>query len=401
MLEKLVQSTFRNRPILFHLPGGHTVRGAASGEPEITVTVHDLKTALRIVSNPELGLGEAYMDGGLTFEGGDIHDFLDLAASEVISRPRKPMEATWRLKRWLDQTNDRLSSRRNVAHHYDLSVDFYRLFLDEDLQYSCAYFPTPDASLETAQVAKKHLLATKLGLVPGDRVLDIGCGWGGLGLTLAEMGGQVTGVTLSSEQHALATRRAHERGLAARAEFRLQDYRDLNEQFDRIVSVGMFEHVGTPNYQAYFDGIARLLKDDGVAVVHSIGRRGPPSRTQPWIAKHIFPGGYIPSLSEVLPAIERSGLWVTDMEVLRLHYAETLKAWRTRFLARRAEVVALYDERLFRMFDFYLASSEIGFRRMGHMVFQLQLTRRQDAAPLTRDYLMPAMVGRLPEAVAA
>lgn len=332
------------------------------------------------------------MDGGLTFEGRDIYDFLDLAASEVTSRPRKPMEATWRLERWLDQTNDQLRSRRNVAHHYDLSVDFYRLFLDEDLQYSCAYFPTHDASLETAQAVKKQLLATKLGLVPGDRVLDIGCGWGGPGLTPAEMGGHVTGVTLSIEQHILANRRAGERGLSGRAEFRLLDYRDLDERFDRIVSVGMFEHVGTPNYQAYFDGIARLLKDDGVAVVHSIGRNGPPSRTQPWIAKHIFPGGYIPSLSEVLPAMERSGLWVTDREILRLHYAETLRAWLTRFLARRAEVVALYDERLFRMFDFYLASSEIGFRRMGHMVFQLQLTRRQDAAPLTRDYSRPVRV---------
>ena len=387
MLEKLVQATFRERPVLFRLPGGREVCGGPPGAPVMVVLVHDWKTVRRILANPELGLGDAYMDGGLTFEGGDVYDFLDLAAAEVNSRPRKPMEATWRLSRWIDQTNDRLRSRRNVAHHYDLSVDFYRLFLDEDLQYSCAYFERPDLSLESAQVAKKRLLATKLGLVPGDRVLDIGCGWGGLGLTLAEMGGRVTGVTLSSEQLALAQSRARDRGLADRAEFRLQDYRDLDERFDRIVSVGMFEHVGVPNYQTYFDTIARLLSDDGVAVVHSIGRRGPPSRTQPWIAKHIFPGGYIPSLSEVLPAIERSGLWLTDVEILRLHYAETLRAWRTRLVARRAEIVRLYDERLFRMFDFYLASSEIGFRRMGHMVFQLQLTRRQQAAPLTRAYL--------------
>ncbi len=387
MLEKIVQSTFRNRPIHFRLPDGREVRGGSGGAPEMVVALGDWKSARRILANPELGLGEVYMDGGLTIEGGDIYGFLDLAADEVTSRPRKPMEATWKLKRWIDQTNDRLAARRNVAHHYDLSVDFYRLFLDEDLQYSCAYFESPDLSLEEAQLAKKHLLATKLGLSPGDRVLDIGCGWGGLGLTLAEMGGKVTGVTLSAEQLALAQARSRDRGLSHRAEFRLQDFRDIDERFDRIVSVGMFEHVGVPNYQAYFDGIARLLEEDGVAVVHSIGRRGPPSRTQPWIAKHIFPGGYIPSLSEVLPAIERSGLWVTDVEILRLHYAETLRHWRDRFQAHRSEIIALYDERLFRMFEFYLASSEIGFRRMGHMIFQLQLTRRQDAAPLTRDYL--------------
>ena len=390
VIAKLLQSTFRNRPILFRLPGGREIRGAAAGEPDLIVTLEDWKTVRRILANPELGLGEAYMDGGLTFQGGDIYDFLDLAAEELGSRPRKPMEATWRIKRWLDQTNDRLNSRKNVSHHYDLTVDFYRLFLDEDLQYSCAYFPTSDASLETAQAMKKQLLLTKLGLRPGDRVLDIGCGWGGLGLTLAEAGGRVTGVTLSHEQHGLANSRAAAAGMADRAEFRLQDYRDLDQTFDRIVSVGMFEHVGAPNYQAYFDGIARLLDDDGVAVVHSIGRKGPPSRTQPWIAKHIFPGGYIPSLSEVLPAIERSGLWITDMEILRLHYAETLLAWRRRFRARWSDAAALYDERFCRMWEFYLASSEVGFRRLGHMVFQLQLTKRQDAVPLTRDYLAAA-----------
>ncbi len=388
MLKSLVETTFRNRPILVRLPGGREVRGAAWGEPELIVTVVDLRTVLQLVANPEIGLGEAYMDGGLTIEGGDIHDFLDLTAQELTSRPRKPMGWDWRIRRALDQVNDRVSARRNVAHHYDLTVDFYRLFLDADLQYSCAYFPTPETSLEAAQRAKKQLLQTKLCLVPGQSVLDIGCGWGGLGLSLAEAGGRVTGVTLSTEQQGLAHRRAAERGLSDRAEFRLQDYRDLDQTFDRIVSVGMFEHVGVPNYQAYFDGVARLLEDDGVAVVHSIGRRGPPSRTQPWIAKHIFPGGYIPSLSEVLPAIERSGLWITDMEILRLHYAETLKAWRERFQARRAEAAALYDERFCRMWEFYLASSEVGFRRLGHMVFQLQLAKRQSAVPLTRDYLL-------------
>lgn len=388
MLKSLVETTFRQRPILFRLPGGREMRGGASGEPEMIVTIADARTILRLVANPEIGLGEAYMDGGLTIEGGDVHDFLDLTARELTARPRRPMGWDWRIRRALDQVNDRVSARRNVAHHYDLTVDFYRLFLDDDLQYSCAYFDSPDTSLEAAQRAKKDRLQTKLCLQPGQTVLDIGCGWGGLGLSLAEAGARVTGVTLSSEQYGLANRRAGERGLSDRAEFRLQDYRDLDQTFDRIISVGMFEHVGVPNYRAYFDAIARLLDENGVAVIHSIGRRGPPSRTQPWISKHIFPGGYIPSLSEVMPAIERSGLWITDMEILRLHYAETLKAWRERFLARRDEAAALFDDRFCRMWEFYLASSEVGFRRLGHMVFQLQLTKSQAAVPLTRDYLL-------------
>jgi cyclopropane-fatty-acyl-phospholipid synthase len=256
------------------------------------------------------------------------------------------------------------------------------------MQYSCAYFARPDMTLEEAQIAKKRHLMAKLRIEPEMRVLDIGCGWGGLGLTLAEQAGaRVTGVTLSTEQQALATQRARARGLSDQAEFRLQDYRDVQGPFDRIVSVGMFEHVGVPNYQAYFDAVARLLDDDGVAVIHSIGRKDGPNTTQPWIAKYIFPGGYIPALSEVIPCIERAGLWVADVEILRLHYAETLRAWRNRFLQRRDEIRDLYDERFCRMWEFYLASSEIAFRYGGHMVFQLQLTKKVDALPLTRDYM--------------
>ena len=326
------------------------------------------------------------MDGRLTLEGGDIYDFLRLVASQMAIRPMR-RGLLWRWKRRLAQTNDRLRARRNVRHHYDLTLEFYRLFLDDDLQYSCALFETPDATLEQAQAAKKRRLIDKLILRPDQRVLDIGCGWGGLGLSLARAGGRVTGVTLSTEQHATARARATESGLADRTDFRLQDYRDLDGTFDRIISVGMFEHVGLPHYQTYFDAVARLLTEDGVAVIHAIGRRKPPSRTQPWIARHIFPGGYIPSLSEVFPAIERAGLWVTDVEVLRLHYAETLRHWRERFLARRAEAAALYDERFCRMWEFYLAASEVGFRDLGHMVFQIQLSKRQDAVPLTRAYL--------------
>lgn len=387
MLQSLLDRTFLTRSIRVRLPEGRTL-SAGPGEPELTAVVTGNKAALAIAANPELALGEAFMDGTFRIEGGDIYDFLQLTTSQLALRPRSPrLTLMQRIRRGAEQANDRLHARNNVHHHYDLTVDFYRLFLDQDLQYSCAFFETPDATLEQAQVAKKRRLIDKLLLQPGQSVLDIGCGWGGLGLSMAERGGRVTGVTLSTEQHRTANARAAERGLADRAEFRLQDYRDLNQTFDRIISVGMFEHVGTPNYQEYFDTVARLLDDDGVAMIHSIGRKSPPSRTQPFIRKHVFPGGYIPALSEVLPAIERSGLWVTDMEILRLHYAETLRNWRERFLARRDEALTMYDERFCRMWEFYLAASEVAFRELGHMVFQLQLTKKQTAAPLSRDYL--------------
>lgn len=387
MLESLIAGFFKEGSARVRLPGG---RELAVGEvpPEVVVRIRDVRTALRIAARPALAVGEAYMDGGLLLEQGEIYGLLDLIGRNFKHR-RRVRPGFWRrLAKRIAQANDRLAARRNVAHHYDLPVEFYRRFLDEDLQYSCAYFARSDLSLEEAQAAKKRHLMGKLRIEPEMRVLDIGCGWGGLGLTLAEQAqARVVGVTLSTEQHALATRRAQDRGLADRAEFRLRDYRDVVGPFDRIVSVGMFEHVGAPNYQAYFDAIARLLDEDGVAVIHSIGRKDGPNDTQPWIAKYIFPGGYIPALSEVLPAIERAGLWVADVEILRLHYAETLRAWRARFAAQRAEIATLYDERFCRMWEFYLASSEIAFRYAGHMVFQLQLTRRVDAVPLTRDYL--------------
>ncbi|MFS0740780.1 cyclopropane-fatty-acyl-phospholipid synthase family protein [Brevundimonas sp. 3P9-tot-E] len=387
MLQALLDRTFQTRSIRVRLPDGRELT-AGPGEPELTAVLTDMKTAVAIAANPDLALGEAFMDGTFRIEGGSIYDFLQLTTSQLALRPRSP-KLTWmqRIKRGAEQANDRLHARSNVSHHYDLTVDFYRLFLDEDLQYSCAFFETPDASLEQAQVAKKRRLIDKLLLEPGHSALDIGAGWGGLGLSMVERGARVTGVTLSTEQHRTANERATALGVTDRADFRLQDYRDLNQTFDRIISVGMFEHVGVPNYQEYFDTVARLLDDDGVAVIHSIGRKSPPNRTQPWVRKYIFPGGYIPALSEVLPAIERAGLWVTDMEVLRLHYAETLRHWRERFLARRGEALAMYDERFCRMWEFYLAASEVAFRELGHMVFQLQLTKKQTAAPLSRDYL--------------
>lgn len=387
-LKGYLASMMREGSLTVRIGGGRAFT-VGSGEPALTVSIADYRTAARIGANPALALGEAYMDGKAVVENGSIYDLLDLVGRNL---PHKRVGWARRLLNGvLQQWNDRARSRRNVAHHYDLSGELYRRFLDTDMQYSCAYFADPDMTLEEAQAAKKRHIAAKMLIEPGMKVLDIGCGWGGMGLTLAEeYGAEVRGVTLSTEQLAVANERAERRGLGERARFTLTDYRDVTGPFDRIVSIGMFEHVGRPNYQAYFDTVARLLTDDGVAVIHSIGRSDGPSLTQPWIAKYIFPGGYIPALSEVLPAVERAGLIVTDVEILRLHYAETLRHWRHRFEARRAEIAQLYDERFCRMWDFYLAASEIAFRHRDHMVFQLQLTKRIDVVPLTRDYVGPA-----------
>ena len=375
--------------------GRSFVVGDGSGEP-IEVTFKSPATLLAIMANPELKLGEAYMDGTMRIERGSIADFLDLILSQETDKP--PLATTLIINafhfvfRRLAQFNPRGRAKRNVAHHYDLDGRLYSLFLDSDRQYSCAYFEQPDSSLDDAQLAKKRHIAAKLVADrPGLSVLDIGSGWGGLALYLADIAGaRVLGVTLSEEQLAVATSRAAERKLDARVQFRLEDYRDVVGRFDRIVSVGMFEHVGITHYDRFFRKVRELLNEDGVALIHSIGRSGTPSTTASWMAKYIFPGGYIPALSEVLPSIQRSGLVATDIEILRLHYAETLKAWRARFIARREEALRLYDERFCRMWEFYLASSEMSFRHRGLMVFQVQLARRQDAVPLTRDYIGPA-----------
>ncbi len=349
---------------------------------------------IRILLHPELALGEAFMDGQFVLEQGSIADLLAILMDQPKVLPAGP--ATWEwwaryFMRQLRQLNWRRRSRHNVAHHYDLDGRLYSLFLDSDQQYSCAYFDRPDAGLEEAQLAKKRHLAAKLLIERGQRLLDIGSGWGGLGLYLAETtGADVTGVTLSSEQFEVSNRRAAEKDLARRAKFLLLDYRDVEGPFERIVSVGMFEHVGVTFYDTFFKRCAELLTDDGVMLLHSIGRSSGPDATNPWIAKYIVPGGYIPALSEVLPAIERAGLLVCDIEILRLHYAETLKAWRERFLARRAEAVRLYDERFARMWEFYLAAAEMSFRKQGLMNMQIQLTKRQGVVPMTRDYIFQA-----------
>ena len=348
-----------------------------------------------ILLDPELKFGESYMNGTFVVERGSIADVLAIMLGQNSDVPHwaRPQGLLRFLNRRLQQFNPRRRARNNVAHHYDLDGRLYSLFLDADRQYSCGYFESPEQSLDDAQIAKKRHLAAKL-LLGRDRherdlrVLDIGCGWGGLGLYLAEVAGaDVTGVTLSQEQHAIANERAAEKGLAERARFNLRDYRDVTGPFDRIVSVGMFEHVGINHYETFFRKSAQLLADDGVMVLHSIGRSEGPNATSPWIAKYIFPGGYIPSLSEVLPHIEKAGLLVTDMEILRLHYAETLKQWRDRFLAHREPVERIYDRRFVRMWEFYLAASEMSFREQDLMVFQVQLTKRQDVVPMTRDYI--------------
>ncbi|NVN10088.1 SAM-dependent methyltransferase [Nguyenibacter vanlangensis] len=349
----------------------------------------------RLIVNPALAFGEAYMDGQVLPLGCSLYDMLHVLMSNSMHAGHVG-EAAARLvrhaKRTWTQFNPAWRARRNVAHHYDLNGALYDLFLDADRQYSCAYFPRGDETLEEAQRAKKHHIAAKLRLDRPDlEVLDIGCGWGGMALTLArDYGARVTGITLSHEQLAVARDRARAAGLADRVRFELLDYRAVTRRFDRIVSVGMFEHVGIGHYRRFFRVVHDILAPDGVMLLHSIGRNDPPGSTNPWLDRYIFPGGYSPALSETFAAIEKSNLWVTDCEILRLHYAKTIAHWRARFAANRDKIRALYDERFCRMFEFYLAGVELSFRVQGHMNFQLQITRAIDAVPLTRDYMFDA-----------
>ncbi len=358
----------------------------------IALRLKDRRAEWALVLNPELKLGELFMQGRLVMETGSIYDVMEIVLANLHNRPY-PLSSRIlsRVRTWfrgLKQMNRGERSARNVAHHYDLDAGLYDLFLDPDRQYSCAYFEHPHQSLEEAQVAKKRHIAAKLAVEPGHRVLDVGCGWGGLGLYLADIAGaDVVGITLSQEQFKIARDRASARGLQNRVEFRIEDYRHTEGRFDRIVSVGMFEHVGVGYYDTYFGHCERLLDDNGVMLLHTIGRTTGPGATNPWIAKYIFPGGYIPSLEEITPSIERAGLLVTDVEVLRLHYAGTLRAWRERFLTNRAKAVALYDERFARMWEFYLASCEASFRSADDVVYQIQISKQVDTLPLTRDYI--------------
>jgi cyclopropane-fatty-acyl-phospholipid synthase len=394
LLERALGSIIRQGTLTLRLPD-RTTRRFGKGAPAVAVAIRDWRTLRRIAFNADLALGEAWMDETLTVEHGDIYGFLDLFMSNTGINAgyglRWMQQRLRQLLRHLLMHNPIGKAQKNVAHHYDLSDDLYDLFLDPERQYSCAYYASTEDSLEEAQFRKMRHIAAKLRLAPGQKLLDIGSGWGGLGLFLArEADVDVTGVTLSVEQQAYAEARAAREGISEQARFVLRDYREEPGQYDRIVSVGMLEHVGARHFDEYFTKVAALLKKDGVAMIHTIGRVSGPSAPNPWFRKYIFPGGYIPALSEIAPAIEKSGLVISDLEVLRLHYAETLKAWRARFMARRGEVAALYDERFCRMWEFYFAACEAGFRHNGLVVFQLQLAHNADSVPLTRDYLAAA-----------
>ena len=373
----------------------HVYGDPACGQAPLTIRFTDRATPRRAAFNPALELGEAYMDGRLIVEDGDIRAFLDLIGRNTQwdddGAARLRLWRPWRGNSRWEAWNWQRRSRRNVAHHYDLSRRLYALFLDDDLQYSCGYFPEADTGLAAAQAAKKAHIAAKLDLKPGQRVLDIGCGWGGLALYLHDVADvDVLGITLSEEQLTVARERAQAANVADRVRFELLDYRAVRGSFDRIVSVGMFEHVGPPYYREFFDRSRALLADDGVMLLHTIGRADGPAPTDRWLSRYIFPGGYVPALSQIAPAIEQARLWITDVEVLRLHYAFTLAHWYARVVAARDEIVALYDERFFRMWQFYLAGALVAFRHDAHCNFQIQLTRRREALPLTRDYMKEA-----------
>jgi cyclopropane-fatty-acyl-phospholipid synthase len=369
----------------------HTFDGSPGAS--VTIRLHDRALHWKLLVRPRLYLGEAFMDGTLTVEEGSLYDLIDLLAVNLEAMPEgllaRILNGSVTLLRRVHQYNPLPRARQNAAHHYDLSDQLYELFLDKDRQYSCAYFHDGGNDLDVAQLNKKRHIAAKLLIRPGQKVLDIGSGWGGLALYLAsEYGADVTGLTLSVEQHKVAVRRVAAAGLSDRVIFYLRDYREELGRYDRIVSVGMFEHVGINHYSAFFAKLKSLLTPDGIALLHSIGRKDGPGSTHPWIRKYIFPGGYAPALSEVLPTVERSKLWITDIEILRLHYAETLRAWRDRFERNRDRLRLIYDDRFCRMWEMYLVGSEIAFRRQDHMVFQMQLARSVDAVPLTRDYLL-------------
>ncbi|MDK1375526.1 MULTISPECIES: cyclopropane-fatty-acyl-phospholipid synthase family protein [unclassified Sinorhizobium] len=389
MLRRLVQ---KGKLTVVFSSGEEVVLGDGTGKPA-TIRITDAEAEKAIARDPGLKFGEMYMDGRVLVEEGDIFDVLSIAKCNDLENAanfRNSIVALLHVLR--QQLKSRLPvnrNRHNVAHHYDLDGKLFNLFLDEDWQYSCAYFHPPGISLDEAQRAKKRHIAAKLLLEPGQKVLEVGSGWGGMAMYLAESSGvEVTGITLSEEQLKVSRERATRRGLADRVRFELQDYRTMEgRQFDRIVSVGMFEHVGIGNYGNFFRKMKELLKPEGVMLLHSIGQIYKPWATNPWIEKYIFPGGYIPALSEVLPSVESTRLLVKDIEVLPMHYAWTLRAWRERFVARREEAVRLYDERFFRMWEFYLAASETAFLYDKHFVFQLQLSPSLGSVPVSRDYI--------------
>jgi cyclopropane-fatty-acyl-phospholipid synthase len=390
IFKSILNSVIRTGSLRFVDAAGRTHLIGDESPPCATIRLRSKRTEYALAFNPALSVGEAYMNGELMIEEGDLYDTLKLVALNFNDANRHPwLSLLERAEKYLKQQNPIAKARRNAVHHYDLSAELYATFLDQDWQYSCAYFQSQTDSLDTAQENKKRHIAAKLFLNrPGLNILDIGSGWGGLGLYLAaEAGANITGVTLSAEQQKHSEARAAATGVADRVRFQLRDYREERGLYDRVVSVGMFEHVGKRNYAEFFTKLSDLLTADGVALLHTIGYSDGPGSINPFIRKYIFPGADLPSLSEIFSVVEKSGLMVTDVEVLRLHYAETLRHWRKRFMARREEMISLYDERFCRMWEFYLVSCEVGFRYRGMVVYQLQLTKKLDAVPLTRDYI--------------
>lgn len=365
--------------------------GSGSGK-KIAVRFADKAIERRIMLNPALKLGEGYMDGQFIMEEGTIYDFLSLMARNGAKRatpwPVKMLAATFYVSDRVRNLWRKAVEKRDVAHHYDLDDRLFEMFLDEDWQYTCAYFEHDDQTLEEAQLAKKRHVTAKLRPEEGDRVLEMGCGWGGLALYIAEMtGAHVTGVTLSENQVAVAKQRAQNRKLTDRTEFRLQNYRDVTGTFDRIISIGMLEHVGRQNYDVMFRKSYELLKKEGIMVVHAIGRPKGALTQDRFNDKYIFPGAYVPSVGQVVPAIEKAGFLIKDIEILPIHYAQTLEIWRARFVANWDKAAAIYDERFCRMWELYLAASEVAFRHHRFMIFQIILARHQDVVPFTRGYL--------------
>lgn len=394
MLEKGLSDFFKEGSLTVTWPDGSTASFGDGTGVEIGLQLNHEALLRAIIFNPDMAFGEGYVSGDLSFTDDDLNGFLHLALKNRNKGGGIIFQSTRAVRKLVRSAllfNPMGRAQENVAHHYDLSAELYDMFLDTDRQYSCAYFPDPNLSLEDAQIAKKRHIAQKLCLKPGMRVLDIGCGWGGMALTLAaEFGVHVTGVTLSKEQHALAAARVKEAGLSDQIDIRLQDYRDVKEVFDRVVSVGMFEHVGPRNYTEFFAHLDRLMGDESVSLIHTIANNGPPQITSPWITKYIFPGGHIPSMREIAPHYEKTELQLTDVELWRNHYAETLRHWYDRFIAHEAEVEALYDPAFVRMWRYYLKTSEHTFRYGRQVVFQMQFSRSHTAVPLTRDYIYAA-----------
>lgn len=393
-LPALLRKVIRVGTVTIHGPGGFVEKvGGKEPGPDVEIEIADPSLDWKILFNTELRAPEAYMNGGLKVRNGNAYDLLRVFFVNKRNFDKSASQIFWnkldrKLRRFL-QHNRIARARRNAGHHYDLGNDFYRMWLDDDMQYSCAYFPAGDETLAQAQLEKKRHIAAKLGIRDGQTILDIGCGWGGMALYLAKIADvKVTGVTLSTEQLELARQRADAAGLSDRVKFELRDYRDVKETFDRIVSVGMLEHVGASYLQQYFLNVRDRLAPNGVALIHSISTKAPPGITGPFLRKYIFPGGYAPSGSEALLAIERSGLWMLDCEVWRVHYARTLRHWRESFMEQRDDVVKMYDERFARMWEIYLAASECAFEFGSSNVMQFQLGRERDSMPLTRDYLM-------------